>query len=66
VIQPNGKIESRRHLFWVVTLDPQPRPGSTVVVPAKGERTAGTSILQTLAVVAQTLAAVSAAVAISR
>lgn len=66
VIQPNGKIESRRHLFWFVTLDPEPRPGATVVVPAKGERTAGTSILQTLAVVAQTLAALATAVAISR
>jgi protein involved in polysaccharide export with SLBB domain len=66
VIQPNGKIEIRRHLFWFVTLDPEPRPGSTVVVPAKGERVAGTSILQTLAVMAQTIAALATAVAISR
>ena len=56
VIQPNGKIESRRKLFWLVTLDPTPKPGATVVVPAKGERTPG-SALQTIAVVTQTLTA---------
>jgi protein involved in polysaccharide export with SLBB domain len=66
VIQPNGKIESRRHLFWLITMDPEPRPGATVVVPAKGERAAGTSVLQALAVVAQTLAAVAAAAALTR
>jgi len=66
VVQPNGKIESRRRLFWVVTLDPRPRPGATVVVPAKGERSAGTPFLQTLAVAAQTIAALATAIALSR
>jgi protein involved in polysaccharide export with SLBB domain len=66
VIQPNGKIQSRRYVFWFVTLDPEPRPGATVVVPAKGERVAANSILQTLAVVAQTMAALTAAIAIAR
>jgi hypothetical protein len=67
VIQPNGKIESRTRLFWLITLDPTPRPGATVVVPAKGERTdSGTSIPQLLALVAQTMATVAAAIAITR
>ena len=66
VIQPNGKIQQRTHLLWVITLDPTPRPGATVVVPAKGEKAEGASLLQTLAVIGQTLAAVAAAVAISR
>ena len=34
VIQPNGKIESRRS-FLFFTVDPTPRPGSTVVVPPR-------------------------------
>jgi polysaccharide export outer membrane protein len=66
VIQPNGKIQQRTYLLWVIRLDPTPRPGATVVVPAKGEKTEGGSLLQTLAVIGQTLAAVAAAVAIAR
>jgi hypothetical protein len=66
VIQPNGKIESRTRLFWLITLDPTPRPGATVVVPAKGERTASSSVLQTLSLVAQTMATLVAAIAITR
>jgi protein involved in polysaccharide export with SLBB domain len=66
VIQPNGKVESRKQLFWFITLDPEPRPGATVVVPAKGERVSGNSLFQTLAVAAQTIAALATAVAISR
>ena len=66
VIQPNGKIESRTRLFWLITLDPTPRPGATVVVPAKGERTGSSSVLQTLSLVAQTMATLVAAIAITR
>jgi protein involved in polysaccharide export with SLBB domain len=65
VIQPSGKIQSRTRLLWVIRLDPTPQPGATVVVPAKGERTSG-SLLQTLALVTQTLATITAAIAISR
>lgn len=65
VIQPNGKIQSRTRLFWLIRLDPTPQPGATVVVPAKGERTSG-SLLQTLALVAQTMATITAAIAVSR
>lgn len=65
VIQPNGKIQGRTRLLWVIRIDPTPQPGATVVVPAKGERTGG-SLLQTLALVAQTMATITAAIAISR
>ncbi len=66
VIQPNGKIQKRSHLLWVIALDPKPRPGATVVVPAKGEQVGGTSLVQTIGIVAQTLAAAAAALAITR
>jgi protein involved in polysaccharide export with SLBB domain len=66
VIQPNGKIESRSHLFWFVRLDPTPKPGATVVVPSRGERSGGGNLIQTFAVLAQSLAAITAAIAISR
>ncbi|MEP6779783.1 MAG: SLBB domain-containing protein, partial [Gemmatimonadaceae bacterium] len=35
VVQPNGKVESRHHLLGFITLDPTPRAGATVVVPAE-------------------------------
>lgn len=47
VIQPNGKIQSRRS-FLLVSIDPKPRPGATVVVPV---RTADTRISERLALV---------------
>jgi len=65
VIQPNGKIESRRKLFWLLTLDPTPRPGATVVVPMRGESRQG-SLLQTIAVITQTLTALATVVVLSR
>jgi polysaccharide export outer membrane protein len=66
VIQPNGKIESRSHLFWFITLDPTPRPGATVVVPAKAEKAPGGALTQTLAVVVQSLSALATAVVLLR
>ncbi len=65
VIQPNGKIESRRRLFWVIVRDPTPRPGATVVVPAEGEQRPGSAV-QTLAVITQTLTALATVVLLSR
>jgi protein involved in polysaccharide export with SLBB domain len=62
VIQPNGKIESRSHLLWFITLDPEPKPGATVVVPAKSDRTSSGSIIQTMAVIVQSLTALATAV----
>jgi protein involved in polysaccharide export with SLBB domain len=61
VIQPNGKIETRSHLLWVITLDPEPRPGATVVVPARAEKTGGGSFIQTFSVLVQSLAALATA-----
>lgn len=66
VIQPNGKIESRRHLLWLIRLDPQPLPGATVVVPERGEVVSAQSTLVTLATVAQVLASLAAIIALSR
>lgn len=66
VIQPNGKIESRRQLLWLFNLDPEPRPGATVVVPAKGEQVQSGNALATLSVVTQMLASLAAIVALSR
>jgi len=65
VIQPNGKIESRRRLFWVIVRDPTPRAGATVVVPAQGEQRPG-SRLETLTVITQTLVALATVVLLSR
>jgi protein involved in polysaccharide export with SLBB domain len=61
VIQPNGKIESRSHLFWFITLDPEPRPGATVVVPAKSDKSKGDSFIQTMSVIIQSLTALATA-----
>ncbi len=65
VIQPNGKIESRHKLFWLITLDPTPKPGATVVVPSHGDRLPG-SALSTLTTVVQTLTALATVVVLSR
>jgi protein involved in polysaccharide export with SLBB domain len=61
VIQPNGKIETRSHLLWVFTLDPEPKPGATVVVPAKADKASSGSFLQTFTVIVQSLAALATA-----
>ncbi len=65
VIQPNGKIESRRRLFWVFIRDPTPKPGATVVVPARGEQRPG-SRLETITLITQTLTALATVVLLSR
>ena len=65
VLQPNGKIESRARLLWLVTLDPTPKPGATVVVPAQGEQRQG-SFMQTITVITQTLTALATVVVLSR
>ena len=66
VIQPNGKIESRRRLLGIFLNDPSPRAGATVVVPARGEATQGGSALASLAVVTQILAALATIVVLTR
>lgn len=66
VIQPNGKIESRRRALWVFTVDPKPRAGATVVVPERGEVAPGPSVLASLAVVTQILASLATIVVLTR
>ncbi len=58
VIQPNGKIESRRQVLWIFRSNPTPRPGATVVVPVRGEEAPGvggalTSIAASIAMMTQ-------------
>ena len=65
VIQPNGKIATRKKLLWLIALDPTPKPGATVVVPARGDRTPG-SILQTIAIITQTLTALATVIVVTR
>jgi len=66
VIQPNGKIESRRRLLWIIRLDPTPRAGSTVVVPAAEERGSSSDRIATVALIAQTIASIAAVAALLR
>ncbi len=66
VIQPNGKIESRRLALWIFVLDPKPRPGATVVVPERGEIVQNSNVLASLAVVTQILASLATIVVLSR
>ena len=66
VIQPNGKIESRRRLLWIIRLDPTPRAGSTVVVPVAEERGSSSDRIATVALIAQTLASIVAVAALLR
>ncbi len=66
VIQPNGRIESRRHLFWIFRLDPKPLPGAAVVVPERDEARVPANNLATLSIITQMLASLAAIIAISR
>lgn len=66
VIQPNGKIESRRRALGFINLDPKPRLGAVVVVPERGEITPTTNAFATVAIVTQLLASLAAIVAVSR
>ncbi|MBX3172999.1 MAG: SLBB domain-containing protein [Gemmatimonadaceae bacterium] len=66
VIQPSGKIESRRHLLWLIPFDPTPLAGSTVVVPLRAERAPASERIATVGVIAQTLASIAAVVALLR
>lgn len=66
VIQPSGKIQSRRRYLGFITVDPRPKPGATVVVPDRGEVVQQSNALANLAVVTQLLASLAAVVALSR
>jgi protein involved in polysaccharide export with SLBB domain len=66
VIQPNGKIESRSRFLWIVPIDPTPRAGATVVVPAKPVESRTSERIATVAIIAQAIASLAAVVAILR
>ena len=66
VVQPNGKVESRRRLLWLIDLDPTPRAGSTVIVPARNTETNRNDVLNTISTYAQLIASLVAVWAISR
>lgn len=66
VVQPNGKVESRRQVLWWWNADPTPRAGSVVVVPAKDTTAVAGNTLATVATFAQVIASLAAVWAISR
>ncbi len=66
VIQPNGKIQSRRHLLWIIPLDPTPLPGATVVVPEREKTQGNSNTLATVALVTQLIASLAAVFALTR
>ena len=67
VIQPNGKIEARRKVLWVIALNPTPRPGATVVVPVKPDNEADLQRLaSTIQIIAQTVASLATVWALLR
>ncbi len=66
VVQPNGKIESRRRVLWLFVNEPEPLAGATVVVPTKPEEAVRTERATTVALIAQTLASLAAVAALLR
>lgn len=66
VIQPSGKVETRRHLLWLIPLDPQPQPGAVVMVPERATVTGGNNTVQTLGIVAQVLASLATIIIVAR
>jgi polysaccharide export outer membrane protein len=55
VVQPDGRVETRRRLLGVFTFDPVPRPGAVVVVPTRGERAGSDRFLASVSAVTQLL-----------
>lgn len=66
VIQPNGKIEARERLLWIFVRNPAPRPGATVVVPARSEDNRTNERVALVSVIAQTIASLATVYAILR
>ena len=66
VVQPNGKVESRHHILGFIRIDPTPRPGATVVVPAEDPNRSRANIAATVGLVAQLLVSVAAIMAVSK
>lgn len=66
VIQPNGKIEGRNRIFGIFVKNPAPRAGATVVVPVSRPTLSTTDRVAKVALIAQALASIVAAVALTR
>lgn len=66
VVQPNGRVESRRRLLGLITRDPVPAPGATVVVPERSNTASGSQVTAGITLVAQLIASLAALVALSR
>ena len=66
VLQPNGKMETRLRLFWLMDLDPTPRAGATVVVPMRDTTANLSSALASVGMFAQLVASLAAVWAITR
>jgi polysaccharide export outer membrane protein len=66
VIQPSGKVETRRHLLWLFPIDPTPQPGAVVVVPERASTQNMANAAQTFGVVAQVLAALATIIVVSK
>ena len=66
VVQPNGKVESRRRLLWTINLDPTPRAGSTVVVPMRDTSATSGNVMASVSTFAQLVASLAAVWAITR
>jgi hypothetical protein len=56
VIQPNGKIESRHRIAFFWHSDPTPRPGATIIMPARDTLAPPGQALQTFTIVTSLLA----------
>jgi len=65
VIQPNGQIQARRRIL-LVPIEPTPRPGATVVVPARSNDTRVNERIAIISVLAQTVASLATVYAILR
>jgi protein involved in polysaccharide export with SLBB domain len=68
VRQPNGKLESRERRFLLPNVNPEPEPGSTVVVPARNPLDKPMDFLSSVGAIAQILGTLGtvAAILISR
>lgn len=66
VVQPNGKVESRHHILGFITVDPTPRAGATVVVPAEDPLKPRGNVAAAIGLVAQLLVSVAAILAVAK
>jgi protein involved in polysaccharide export with SLBB domain len=66
VIQPNGRVETRRTMLGVIVSDPTPLPGGLVVVPERSPSTGTDRFAASITLVAQLVTSLAALVALTR